>query len=88
MTFFDQYMRRSQEIIGDRTPEEEMYDNEVVICLKKYGNIRKAINRANKKYPEEALQYNDENIGDIELHYKYLMDHIEIVLKISLINQI
>ncbi len=80
-------MKRSQEIIGDRTPEEEKYDNEVIVCLKKYGKIHKAINRANKKYPEEALMYNDENIADIKSHYEYLMEHVEIVKKISIINQ-
>jgi DNA-binding protein H-NS len=43
MNLIDQYMQRSQDIIGERTPEEEKYDNELTKCLKKYGKIRKAI---------------------------------------------
>ena len=81
MGSIDQYMQRSQDIIGERTPEEEQYDNELIKCLKRYGKIRKAINRANKKYPEEALKYNDENIGDIEAHYVYLMNHMDMISK-------
>ena len=83
MNFIEQYIQQSQDIIGERTPEEEKYDNEVIRCLKKYGKIRKAINKANKKYPDDALTYNDENIGDIKSHYDYLMKHMEIVQKIG-----
>lgn len=81
MSFIDQYMHVSQDIIGERTSEEEKYDNELIKWLKKYGKIRKAINKANKMYPDEALKYNDENIGDIEAHYNYLMNHMEIAGK-------
>ena len=83
MSLIDQYMQRSQDIIGERTKEEEQYDNELIKWLKKHGKIRKAINKANKKYPDEAIQYNEENIGEIEAHYDYLMKHIEIVGKIG-----
>ncbi|RDH80896.1 MAG: hypothetical protein DIZ78_17715 [endosymbiont of Escarpia spicata] len=83
MSLIDQYMQRSQDIIGERTPEEEKYDNELIKNLKKYGKIRKAINKANKMYPDEALKYNEENIGDIDAHYDYLMKHMEIVGKIG-----
>lgn len=83
MNLIDQYMQRSQDIIGERTPEEEKYDNELIKCLKKYGKIRKAINKANKMYPDEALQYDEKNISDIEAHYDYLMKHMEIVGKIG-----
>ncbi|MGD8589555.1 MAG: hypothetical protein PVG22_12080 [Chromatiales bacterium] len=83
MSLIDQYIQHSQEIIGERTSEEEKYDHEVISCLKKYGKIRKAINRANKKYPNEALQYNEEDISEIESHYEYLMKHMEIIGKIS-----
>jgi len=55
MKEMDLYLDRANEIIGDRSKEEELYDNEVVKWLKKYGKIRKALNKANKKYPGEAL---------------------------------
>ncbi|PJA24248.1 MAG: hypothetical protein COX57_09605 [Alphaproteobacteria bacterium CG_4_10_14_0_2_um_filter_63_37] len=83
MNLIDQYMQRIQAIIGERTAEEEQYDAEVIRGLKKFGKIRKAINRANKKYPGEALKYSDENIGEIESHYHYLMKHIEMLNKIT-----
>jgi len=83
MGYLEQYIQRSQEIIGERTPNEEKYDNEVVKCLKKYGKIRKALNKANKKYPSEALEYNDQNIADLESRYSYLMEHSEIIKKIG-----
>jgi hypothetical protein len=83
MSLIDQYMQRSQDIVGERTREEELYDNELINWLKKHGKIRKAINKANKKYPDEAIQYNEENIGEIEAHYDHLMKHMEIVGKIG-----
>jgi len=83
MSLIDQYFQRSQDIIGDRTPEEERYDNEVIKWLKKYGKIRKAINKANKKYPNEALKYDETNINDVASHYEYLLQHMEIVQKIG-----
>jgi len=83
MNLIDQYMQRSQEIIGECTPDEAQYDLEVIENLKKYGKIRKALNRANKKYPNEAIKYSDENISDIESHYFYLLNHMELAKKIG-----
>ena len=34
MDFIEQYLRRSQEIIGDRTRAEIRYDNEVIRWLR------------------------------------------------------
>ena len=83
MNLIDQYFQRSQEIIGERTPDEERYDNEVLKWLKRYGKIRRAISKVNKKYPNEALKYDDSNIGQIASHYEYLAQHIGIVKRIS-----
>ena len=44
----EQYLERANEIIGERSKEEEKYDNEVVKWLRKQGNIRKALNKANQ----------------------------------------
>ena len=35
--------------------------------------ICKALEIAGEKYPEEALQYDAENIDDIHVHYDYLL---------------
>ena len=83
MNFLDQYLQRSQEIIGDRSPTEKRYDNEVLRWLHKGKNIRKAIEKANKKYPEEALEIDDTNSDDVADHYDYIMQHQEIMNKIS-----
>ena len=84
MSLFDQYLRRSEEIIGNRTRAEERYDNEVVRWLKKGVGIRRAIKKANKKYPAEALKVSEQNIGDVANHYEYLLQHMEIMKRISL----
>jgi hypothetical protein len=71
--FINQYLQRSQEIIGDRTREEVRYDKEVLRWLRKGKKIKKAIERANKKYPKEALEVNDRTINDVAGHYEYLL---------------
>ena len=79
----EQYLERANDIIGERTKDEENYDNEVVKWLRKYGKIRKALNKANKKFPNEAMQHDESNIGEIAAHYDYLMQHMDIVKKIG-----
>ena len=49
MEFIEQYLSRSQEIIGDRSRAEIRYDNEVIRWLRKGREIKKAIKKANKK---------------------------------------
>ena len=83
MDLIEQYLSRSQEIIGNRTQAEIRYDNEVVRWLRKGKNIRKALLKANKKHPGEALKIDDSNIDDIADHYDYLMQHEEILRKLS-----
>ena len=81
MDLFDQYLQRSQEIIGDRTREEMRYDKEVLRWLRKGKKIKKAIERANKKYPKEALEVDKKTINDVAAHYDYLLEHENIMKK-------
>jgi Mg2+ and Co2+ transporter CorA len=83
MDIIEQYLLRSQEIIGDRTREEKRYDKEVIRWLRKGKNIRQAITKANKKYPKEALQVDESNINDVAAHYEYILEHEDIIQKIS-----
>lgn len=83
MNEIEQYLQRSNEIIGERTKDEECYDKEVITYLRKYGKIRKALNKANKKYPNQALKYDDSTINDISEHYEYLLQHEEVLNKLS-----
>ncbi len=55
MDFLEQYLNRANEIIGDRTKDEERYDKEVLRWLRKGKGIKKAINKANQNYPGSAL---------------------------------
>ena len=83
MDFIEQYFSRSQEIIGDRTQTEIRYDNEVVRWLYKGKEIKKAIKKANKKYPNEALKLDGSEINDVASYYDYLLEHENIIRKIS-----
>jgi predicted nucleotidyltransferase len=87
MSLIDQYLRRSQEIIGSRTESEERYDNEVIKWLKEGMTIGKAINRANERYPDEALKLDKTNVDDVAAHYEYLMQHLEILQKVSKVGR-
>ena len=79
MSLIAQYLRRSQEIIGHRTDAEEQYDTEVIKWLKKGLTIKRAVKKANQKYPDEALKINEINIDDVAAHYDYLRQHLEIM---------
>ena len=81
MDLINQYLQRSQEIIGDRTREEVRYDKEVLRWLRKGKKIQKAIERANKKFPKEALNVNDRAINDVAAYYEYLLEHENIMKK-------
>jgi hypothetical protein len=83
MEFLKQYLSRSEEIIGERTPDEEKYDKEVIRWLHKGKPIKKAIAKANQKFPGEALTVTDENLADVQAHYEYLAEHEGIIQKLS-----
>jgi hypothetical protein len=46
-------------------------------------SISKAIAKANEKYPREALRVNNDNLADVEAHYKYLAEHEAIMEKLG-----
>ena len=83
MSLIDQYLRHSQEIIGNRTESEEQYDDEVIKWLKKGLTITKAIDRANERYPDEALKLDETTVEDVAAHYEYLLQHMEILQKMA-----
>jgi len=79
--FLNQYLQRSREVIGDRTQEEVRYDKEILRWLRKGKKIQKAIERANNKYPKEALEVDEKTINDVAAHYEYLLEHEDIIKK-------
>jgi hypothetical protein len=83
MDIMKQYLERAAEIIGDRTPGEERYDREVIRWLEKGKPIKKAILKANEKYPAEALIPEDALLPDLQARYEYLLEHERIMRKVK-----
>jgi len=83
-----QYTERANEIIGERTPDEEKYDREVIRCMRRGKSITKAIAKANEKHPTEALQVDNDNLADVQAHYEYLADHEAITEKLNALKKI
>jgi DNA-binding protein H-NS len=78
-----QYGERADEIIGERTPEEQKFDREVIRWMRRGKSISKAIAKANEKYPTEALQVENDNLADVQAHYEYLAEHEAIMEKLD-----
>jgi hypothetical protein len=78
-----QYLARAHEIIGDRTADEERYDREVLRWLTKGKQIKKALAKANAKFPKEALQVDEAALPDVEARFQYLLDHEKILLRLK-----
>jgi len=81
--FLEAYLKRAQEVIGERSPEETAYDNEVIEALNQGRLISEALAIAAAKYPGEALQWDLDTINDIAAHYDYLKEHLAIVKKLQ-----
>lgn len=88
MDILKQYIERANEIIGERTPDEEKYDREVIRWIRRGKSISKAVAKANEKYPSEALQVSSDNLADVQAHYEYLADHEAINEKLDALKKI
>jgi hypothetical protein len=62
--------------LSNRTSAEVAYDEVVLACLREGKSIEESIKAANAKYPDEALQINNNNLIDLREHYKYLLNHL------------
>ena len=74
-------------MLEERTAGEVAYDNEVVTALRKGFSIKKALELAGEKYPDDALQWDNETIDDIKAHYEYLMSHKDILAKLDCLSK-
>lgn len=83
MDIITQYLETAAEIIGDRTPAEEQYDREVIRWVEKGKPIKKAITKANEKYPAEALIPEDAALPDLQARYEYLLEHERIMRRLK-----
>ena len=88
MDILKQYTQRANEIIGERTPDEEKYDREVIRWIRRGKSISKAIAKASEKYPTEALHIDNDNLAEVQAHYEYLADHDAINEKLDALKKI
>ena len=82
----DAYKKSSQwfqDILDERTDDEIKYDNIVLRELNNGKPIRKALDIASEQYPDEALEYDDDNIDEIYAHYDYFVNHVKIIKRIQ-----
>lgn len=84
--FYNQMSAGFEEVLQERTPEEITYDEIVLKELKIGRNIKRALKIANRECPDEALQFDEENINDIASHYDYLLNHELIKSRIKQIS--
>jgi len=73
------YLDRAAEILGERTESQILYDETVVEALNQGRTIKEALSIAGKDHPEEALEWDNDNIKDIATHYDYLKEHAKIM---------
>ncbi len=81
--FYHQFSSEFEEELKQRTSDEVAYDNAVIKEPKKGETMKNALDIAAQSYPDEALQYTDENIDDIQAHYEFLLNHELIKSKIA-----
>jgi len=81
---FKLYLKSTKDLramLAERSPEEAVYDEEVLGGLRKGWSIKKAVKRAGEKYPDEALQWNKDTAATFSEHYEQLMRHEEVMAK-------
>jgi len=82
-SFINSYLKRAQEIIGDRSSGEIDFDNAVVAHLEGGKGIKEAIGAANIQFTEEALDPAAYGWEDLESRYQYLKEHKSIVAQLN-----
>jgi len=77
------YLDHATEIIGHRSPGEIAHDDAVVEALKQGHSIKESLAIARAKFPDEAIEWSDDNIDDISAHYDYLRNHSDVIRMIE-----
>jgi hypothetical protein len=73
------YLDDTAEMIGHRRPSEIAHDDAVVDALRQGHSIKESLAIAGAKYPDEAIEWNNDNIDEISAHYDYLRNHSDII---------
>jgi hypothetical protein len=77
------YLKRAQEIIGDRSLGEIEYDDAVIANLEEGKSIKESIDAANTLFPKEALGPDEYAWDDLDSRYQYLKEHKTILAKLN-----
>ena len=78
------YLDHAAEMIGHRSPSEIAHDDAVVEALRQGHSIKESLDIAGAKFPDEAIEWNDDNINEISDHYDYLRNHSDILRMIEI----
>ena len=77
------YLDHAAEMIGHRSPSEIAHDDVVVEALRQGHSIKESLAIARAKFPDEAIEWNDDNIDEISAHYDYLRNDSDILRMIE-----
>ena len=77
------YLDHAAEMIGQRSPNEKAYDDAVLDALRRGKTIKESLAIAGTQFPDEAIQWSDDNIEEIATHYDYLRNHSDILKMIE-----
>jgi hypothetical protein len=78
------YLRRSREILGERSAAEIAYDSTVADGLDDGLTIQEAISAANLRHPSEALKPRKSQWADVQARYEYIAEHKRILKKLGM----
>ena len=81
--FYQDFSAEFEEELRQRTPEEAAYDTVILQELYNGESIETALEKAAEEYPDETLEYTDDQLEDIEAHYEFLLNHEIIKGKIA-----
>ncbi len=63
--------------LARRTAAEVLFDDYVLEQLRKGKAFRSAIREAGKQFPTEAVKPTDEGLAELERHYQYILNMLE-----------
>ncbi len=81
--FYQEFSEEFEEELRQRTPNEVAYDTVILQELYDGESIESALETAAETYPDEALEYTQDELGDIKAHYEFLLNHEIIKGKIA-----
>ena len=63
--------------LAERSPGEKLYDDCLLAAMRAGKPFKAALQEANARYPDEALHPPPEDMGDVEEHYKFIFNMLD-----------